>query len=323
MLIRPLLATTLLGVALSAQTAPCISLNDATNASGNLITGYSFAGPGVNAYRFTPSSSLLLMAAELYTSNTNLVNQGYMTLEVWDENPATSLPGTRLGGGTWQVQGSLGADWQGASFDQIVVANAAQNYWLVWRESGWNQVPYQAGGATLPYARFTGGNWVLQATPQPLKWRGYCSLLDAANVLPVGFGCLSSLGRVPAAFTNHAPTIGNANFQIEGTGFPAGSIGLAVLGTNPGWVSIPIPGTPVGCLLHTDPLVTATVLVGTGNQQATHAIGASGHCWFDLAIPANAGLVGTVIGSQFVVLDAGLIDPLPFVFSNGLRITLY
>ncbi|HEU4420240.1 MAG TPA: hypothetical protein VFT55_14990 [Planctomycetota bacterium] len=86
-------------------------------------------------------------------------------------------------------------------------------------------------------------------------------------------------------------------------------------------MSIPIPVTP-GCDLHTDPLVTGTVL-GTGNQQALPTTGASGHVWFDLPIPPNPALAGTVIGSQFAVFDPGSLAPLQLVFSNGLRITLF
>ncbi|HEX6813821.1 MAG TPA: hypothetical protein VF384_19525 [Planctomycetota bacterium] len=199
--------------------------------------------------------------------------------------------------------------------------NAQQTYWLVWRESGGNRLPYEPGGTTATTARFTGGSWVLQATSEAPKWRGFCSLLDAANVTAVGLGCASSLGRLPSEFTNHAPAIGNGSFQFEGTGFPAGSVGLVVLGTDPTWVSLPIPVTP-GCDLHTDPLVTATIVIGTGNEQAQHTTGASGHTWFDLPIPADPSLSGMVIGSQLAVLDVGSTAPLPFVFSNGLRITL-
>jgi hypothetical protein len=317
------LASLALTAALTAQTPPCISLNDANNTVGTSITAFGFAGPGVLGYRFTPAASQLLMAAELFTGNASLNNQGYMTLEVWEEDVVTGLPLTRLAGGTWQIQQSLGIDWQGASFDQVAQLNGGQNYWLVWRESGGNRLPYEPGGTTTQVVRFTGGNWVLQATAQPVKWRGYCSLLDAQNVQPVGFGCQAASGRLPASFANQAPTIGNANFQIEATGLPTGTVALAILGINAAWQSLPIPGAPTGCELHTDPVVASVVPVGTGNQQAQHAIGASGHAWVDIAIPADPTLVGFVIGAQFAALDAGSAASLPFVFSNGVRVTLF
>jgi hypothetical protein len=310
-------------LAVTAQTLPCISLNDGNNTVGTSITAFGFAGPGVLGYRFTPAGATLLQAAELYTGNTALTNQGYMTLEVWDENATTGLPLSRLAGGTWQIQSSLGLSWQGASFDQIALLNGGQNYWLVWRESGGNRLPYEPGGTTTQVARFTGGNWVLQATAQALKWRGYCSLLDDQGVQPVGFGCATANSVVPASFTNQAPTIGNANFQVEATGLPTGTVALAILGGNGAWPSLPVPGAPVGCELHTDPIVAIVVPVGTGNQQAQHAVGASGHAWLDFAIPSDPTLVGFVLGSQFAAIDPGSTAALPFVFSNGVRVTLF
>jgi len=322
MIHRSLLAACLLSPLLSAQTPPCISLNDANTSVSSTITAFGFGGPGVYAWQFTPSTSLVLMGAQIFTNSTPFGSpRGYMTLEIWDTN-FIFLPQSRLGGGTWQDQPTTTPFWQGASFDNLVVLNASQTYWLVWRESGGNRLPYEPGGTMTPTALFAGGAWALQPTMAAPKWRGFCNLLDAANVTAVGFGCASSLGRTPAEFTNNAPQVGNTSFQFEGTGFPAGSFGLAVLGTDPTWVSIPIPVTP-GCDLHTDPLLTATVFVGTGNEQALHTTGASGHVWFDLPIPPNPALAGTVIGSQFAVFDAGSAAPLPLVFSNGLRITLF
>ena len=306
-----------------AQTAPCISLNDATNSVGTSVTAFGFAGPGVLAYRFTPATSTLLMAAEISTAS-SLNHQGYMTLEIYDES-ALSLPGTRLGGGTWQTQtAGLGLDWQGASFDALVTLSAGTNYWLVWRESGGNRLPYEPAGTTTTVARLSNGNWILQATAQALKWRGYCNLLDAAGVQPIGFGCASTAGRVPAAFTNYLPnaTSGTASFQFEASGFLPGSLGLAILGANPAFTSFPLAIAPAGCFLHSDATVVNTVVIGTGNQQAQHAVGANGHAWADLPIPTDPALVGAVIDAQFAGLDVLSGAPLPFVFSNGVRITL-
>ena len=217
-----------------------------------------------------------------------------MTLEIYDESGA-GLPGTRLAGGTLQTSNALGLGWWGVSFDGLAVLQAATNYWLVWREAGGSRLPYEPGGATVPWARFTGGNWVLQATQQPLKWRGFCSLLDGQGLAPVGNACTSSSGKLPATFANYAPTVGNGAFQFEATGFTPGSIALALLGANPAWTPFPVPGAPAGCVLNVDPVVVATVPVGAGNQQATHAVGAAGHCYFDLPIPANPALVGFAI----------------------------
>ena len=126
---------------------------------------------------------------------------------------------------------------------------------------------------------------------------------------PVGFGCVTSLLFEPAMFTNNEPTIGNADFQVEATAMPPGTVGLAIFGVDPLWTSFHVPGTPTGCQLHTDFVATAVAIAGTGNQQASHATGASGHMWLDFPIPANASLAGTVIGAQFAGLDAAAAFP--------------
>jgi len=322
MLLRSLVGSWFVSSAFVAAQTPCISLNDATASVGTAITATSFAGPSTFAYQFTPASSQLLMAAEIFTSNTFASSGGYQTLEIWDEG-ANGLPNARLGGGTWQSQATLPVGWHGANFDHLVQLQGATNYWLVWREGGLNRLPYEPGGTTTPFARLVGGNWVLQAAQQPLKWRGYCSQLDGLGVQTIGFGCASATPSFPATFTNHAPTIGNANFRFEATGLPPGGLGLVAFGVDPSWVSIPLPGAPLGCQLNVDPLVLVGVAIGTGNQQASHAIGASGHAWVALPLPGGPSMIGVVVGTQFAALDVGSTDPLPFVFSNGLRITLF
>lgn len=326
-MLRPLVVAGLAGSlagSLAAQTPPCISLNDATNSVGTSITAFGFAGPGVNAYQFTPTTSLVLWAAEIYTASTaSTTPRGYQTLEIWD-NSLLFLPQTRLGGGTWQNQGTnpLTPAWQGANFDAPVTLAANQTYWLVWRESGGNLLPYEPGGTQAVWARFSGGNWLLQATGQSIKWRGHCGLLDDPGVTNVGGGCPATTGSIPSAFTNTPPAVGNAFFQFEASGFAAGTIGLAILGSNPSWVPVPLPIAP-GCTVNADPQVVATVPVGTGNQQAVHTVGCAGHCWFDVPLPNDPLLLGFVLDAQFAGLDAASTAPLPFVFTNGVRVTLF
>jgi hypothetical protein len=324
MLHRPILVAGLAG-ALAAQTPPCISLNDANTFVGTTVTAFGFGGPGVNAYQFIPTTALVLQSAQVFTASTPFASpRGYQTLEIWDTN-LIGLPQTRLGGGTWQNQPStpLAPAWQGASFDAFVVLQANQVYWLVWRESGGNLLPYEPGGAPAVTARLVSGQWQLQAAGQAIKWRGFCSLLDAAYVQAVGFGCAATTGRIPTAFTNNLPTIGNASFQYEASGFASGTIGLVILGINPAWVGVPIPIAPPGCYLYADLQVLLTVPVGTGNEQAVHTTGFAGHCWFDGPIPAVPALAGTVIDAQFAGFDAASPAPLPFVSTNGVRITLF
>lgn len=314
-----------LALGLAAQTPPCIALNDGTTSVGTSLTAVGFGGPAVRAYQFSPATFVLLQAAQIFTASTPATPaRGYQTLEIWDTN-LLGLPQARLGGGTWQNQPTapLAPAWQGASFDAAVPCSPGVIYWLVWREGGANLLPTEPGGVQAVHARFVGGTWALQAAGQAIKWRGFCNLLDGQGVAPQGNGCSSSSGAVPSLFTNQAPTLGNADFQFEATGLPPGSIGLAILGSNPTWSPVAIPGAPVGCLLRADPQAVATVAVGTGNEQVAHSIGAAGHAWVDLALPPTPGLAGVVLDAQFAALDLASGAPLPFVFTNGLRVTLF
>ena len=312
----------LLAASLAAQTPPCIALNDATTNVSNLITLTPLSGPAVLGYRFTSPTALVLQSLEIFTESAFATTSGYMTLEVWDDEPTSNLPGNRLGGGTFQVHQNMGTGWRGANLDTLVVTLPATDYWLVWREPGGARAPYEPGGTTMPVARLSNGVWTAQTAPQALKWRGYCTLLDDANVQAIGSGCATAAGRIPGAFTNHAAQIGNADFQVEASGFPPGSVGVAILGANPAWPSVPVPGAPANCFVHNEALVLLTVPIGTGNERASHAVGAAGHCWLDLAIPSNPALAGFVLDVQFAALDPASTDPLPFVFTNGVRATL-
>lgn len=125
-------------------------------------------------------------------------------------------------------------------------------------------------------------------------------------------------------FTNHAPTLGNADFTLEACNFPAGALGVCVLGTDPAWVSFQIPGGPLGCELHSDLIVTPTVTTGTGaNERAQHSTGYSGHALLPFPIPNLPALAGATFNSQFAMLDLPIGAALPFVVSNGLRFSLF
>lgn len=323
-MLRTLLVAGLAG-ALAAQTPPCISLNDASTSVGTAVSAFGFAGPGVNAYQFTPTTPLVLFAAQVYTASLAATTpRGYQSLEIWDTN-FIFLPQARLGGGTWQNQPTnpLVPTWQGANFDAPVTLQANQTYWLVWRESGGNLLPYEPGGTTTSWARLSGGTWTLQGTSQAIKWRGFCNLLDGQGISTLGQSCQASSGKLPAAFVNTPPSIGNAQFQFEATGFAPGAIGLAIVGANPSWLPVPLTIAPPGCTVNADPMVVATVPIGTGNEQAVHTTGCSGHGWFDLPLPNDPLLIGFQLDGQFAGLDAGSTAALPFVFTNGVRVTLF
>ena len=311
--------------ALAAQITPCLSANAATNAVGTTFTAANPPVPNVFAFRFVQGPvPAVLRAAEIYTQTPSATTAGYMRLEVWTENGG-GFPGSPLCGGTWQMHQNLGANWHGTGFEQMPANLAAnQPLWLVWHEPGGSRLPYQPGGVTTQVMQLVNNNWVAAAA-QPVKWRGWCTQLPGVNVQHTGPGCLSaaSTSMTPVAFTNYTPQLGTSSFQVEATGFPSGTLALAILGTNPSWAPVQIPGTPPGCLLRNEALALLAVGVGTGDVQAPHAVGAAGHCWLDFPLPNNPLLGGIVLDTQFAALDPFSAAPLPFVFSSNVRVTLF
>ena len=314
----------LLCAAVSAQTPPCASQNDANNTVVNAITAFAFSGPTMRAYQITPVSTIPAHAIRIRTGNT-LLTPGFMSLEIWSHDATTNLPGSRLTGGTWRIWPLLGTSWQGANLDTVVPLIASTPYWIVWIEPGSCQIPDEPGGTTLPYAsRPQSGTTWTTGTPAALKWRLYCTHLDDVGVTSYGLPCLTTAGKAGAAFTNQAPAVGNPNFAFEATGFLPGVSATLLLGTNPNWISIPVNGLPSGCMLHTDIAVSLPGTTGTGNVRANATSpGASGHVSFVLGIPANTSLVGLYVAGQVAALDATAAAPIPLVVSNALRVTIY
>jgi hypothetical protein len=316
----PLLTAALLALvaSLPAQTSPCDSLNDANTLTSGSITSFGFAGPNYNAWQYTPSNALVPRAIRLYTGNTGL--SGFMTLEVRNSDPATNLPGARVGGGTWLISAALGDTWQGADFDAIFVLQAGTPYWFVWSDPGFSTVPTEPGGVTLPWANSSNGTAWAAGTASALKFRLYCSLLDDQNVVTVGNPCATAGGALGSEFTNQAPTVGNPDFALEGTGFPGGALAFLAVGLNPNYVASPLPGFPSGCMQYTDVLNAAAGNAGTGNVRSASALG---HVTFPLPIPTTPSLVGLFLGTQLAGLDIASAAPIPFVTSNGLQLTVY
>lgn len=300
-----------------AQTPPCLSMNDSTTIVGTSISAFGFAGPNVFAYQFQASASGLILAGQLFTSNTQ-ATPGFQTLELWDNDPVANTPGTRICGGTWQIDPTLGTAWQGANFDQFAFLSQGTDYWLVWTEPGFSRLPYEGGGVTMPAARRSGTSW-LALSPQPVKWRLFCNHLDNVGISNLGFPCAGSNGAQGVAFTNGIPSVGNAAFRIEGTGFASGTLAVMAVGWDPNWVSTPIPGAPINCNQNTDVLASNFGLTGTGNVRSTILVGAAGHVGFPFAIPSNPGLIGIFLSTQIAGLDQASPAPIPFTFSNAVR----
>ena len=53
---------------LAAQSAPCVSANDATNTVGMSVTAFPFSGPNNFAYRITTATAVVLRSAQLDTA---------------------------------------------------------------------------------------------------------------------------------------------------------------------------------------------------------------------------------------------------------------
>lgn len=314
--IRSTLLALLCPTILCAQTPPCASLNDANNTTTGNVTAYGFSGENTRAWQYTPTATIPAFAIQLMTGNTALSGDRYMTVEIWDD--ANGLPGTRLGGGTWKISAALAVDWQGTNFDRPVVLTQNTPYWIVWIDPGFSEIPEETGGMTLPTARRSGAVWSALGVGA-LKFRLFCSYLDGANVQQNGSPCPHTGGNFGTLFTNQLPQVGNGAFQLEGSGFDNGVLALLVIGVNPTWPSVAIPGLPTSCQLHTDDAAVTIGITGTGNTRGPTA---AGHVVFPIGIPANPALTGFYLGAQLAGFDSGAAVPLPFAVSNGLRITV-
>ena len=302
--------------AATAQRAPCESLNDSTNNVNPSISGFPLAGYNARAYEITPQSSVVVRSIRIITENT--FTSKYMNLQLWDRDPATGFPGNLLGGGTFKMSMSRGLQWQGTNFDRAIPLAAGTPYLVVWREPGGSQMPHDPTGTMVPMYRISGSNWKASGSAA-FKVRLYCSLLDSPNLLPVGLGCTNSRNKQGTMFSNEDPWPGNPNFSLEGTGFSVNSPAVLFLGINPNFVSLPLPGFPAGCMLHTDITVSVPGVTGQGGIGTSSA---SGHISFPLGVPSVGGLSGAVFRGQLAVVDLGLTGTLPVVTSNGMILAI-
>jgi hypothetical protein len=302
-----------------AQTAPCMAANDQNTSVAGFIYASSTAAPGKHAWQITPTAVTIAQSIRIYTGNNYTSSTGpFMSLEIWDDDPVNpGQPGSRLGGGTWQTEPVK--SWQGTNLDDYVIMQPATDYWIVLVEPGWSTPPVEVGGGTMmPYMNGTTGSWI-GGTAQALKYRLYCGLLDEQGLVSFGSSCAGSSGAIGTAFAQELPTIGNATFRIEGTGFDAGVPIINVFGITVGFPSVPIPGT-ASCFANTTADVILNDITGTGDVRASTA---SGHVAFDFAIPANPALVGFYFASQLAALDVNIGTSLPLVTSNAMRVTVF
>ena len=124
------------------------------------------------------------------------------------------------------------------------------------------------------------------------------------------------LGSLVTQSTNEEPRLGNTDFFVEGSGYPSGTQAFMIVGTDPGFTTIPLsPPLPPGCSLHSDVVLTISGAVRTGVE--------AGHLAFALPIPQDPALAGAFISTQMAALDMAAQASFPVVTSNALRFRLF
>lgn len=317
MLIRATsLAVALLTAApLTAQTPPCDSLNDANDTVRAIL---SFTGLQTWGYQIKPTASITVRAIHIYTENRFQPGK-HMSLAIYSHNGPTQFPGNRLGRGTFVVD-TTGPKWQGSNLDRAVSLIRGETYWIVWEEPGGSQPPIQPQPATrVAVAKLNASGWAAGGFGAA-KYRLFCSLLDDATVIPSGPACAQGTGATGTVFTNHVPTVGNADFSVEATGYGASALGVWFLGANLAWVPLPLPGFPAGCTLNTDVIINIPSMTGAG---PVTSVSTTGHAVLPLGIPNVPALSGAAIQGQFAALDLSASAPIPVVTSNGLKLLIF
>ena len=317
-----LLAGLIICSAINAQTKPCFSMNDANNNASRLFTVKSSKGPNMFAVKWTAPSLLIVQGMRIFTASRFRAN--FHSLEIWSDDSLLKHPKARLGGGTYFLPKGTPGGWYGTNFDQAQVLQKGKTYWFVWIEGGWSGIPHDNKSTnTLPLMTKIGsvGNW-RGTSPWGFKCRLYCSKLDQKFMISVGKSCSGSTKMVPTAFSNTAPTLGNGNFRIEGTGVPSGAAAWLFLGRNKNFKPISLSPFAPRCWLNTDVFFLFLGKTGTGNQQASPQVGAAHHIVFPLGLPNDTRLKGVFVGAQIAVHDMKSTSSLPLVFTNGLQFTI-
>lgn len=128
-----------------------------------------------------------------------------------------------------------------------------------------------------------------------------------SSVSPFGSACAGPGGTLPTIQADGSPYPGNAEFGIELSNAPSGS--LAALLINDTLTSVPIPGAP-GCSLYVDfPLLIALPTITT----------AGGNAVVPVPIPVGAP-AGFLLGFQWGVFTPGH-NAFGWISSNGLDIS--
>jgi len=301
-----------------AQTSPCASFNDATNNVTTLITG-RYSTPATWAYLYKPTTTVTVRSVRILTRNKYTTS--FMKLELFSHDSATGHPAARLAGGTWWCPASLAMNWQGTNFDRDVTLQQGSYYWLAWTETGWATPPFEDGtGVVTRMVRRLGPTAAWSNGPDAAaKMRFFCELLDDKDVALVGPACKGANGDRGSLFTNTLPVVPNPDFIVQGTGFPPNALTFLVIGFNPTFTPIPLGSLAPGCYLNSDQFLLLTGQTGCCDIRSATAYG---HVYFPIPIPADPKLKGFAVNWQMAAADVASSNPLPLVFTNGLRTTL-
>lgn len=304
---------------LTAQTPPCQTLNDSTNSVVGLIGGKSSLGPKTYAHRLTAATPLVIRGVRLPTHNQYV--SSHMKVEIFRHDSVTRFPGARLASGTWWSPQSPRLKWQGANLDTDVVLAKGDLYWVAWTETGWSQLPWELNGTRVSTVQRTGpGPWISAPSgDMPFKVRLYCEYLDDTDVSVFGPACSGTNNLTGTLFTNEVPALPNPAFRLEGTGLPENATAFLAIGFDKSFNSIRLWGLAPGCYLNTDQFFLLTGMTGSGNIRQ---VSPTGYVKFDIPIPADPQLQGFFVAWQIAALDAKSSNPLPLVFTNGLRTTI-
>lgn len=329
--VKPPLISILLAAAFAAPVdahgTVCAANNDTTAASSGARTPQPTGATArnVHAWQFIPNRAIFPRAALLFTGSAN--GDDYMRLEIWSD--AGGAPGTALLGGTMATPRSATASWRGTNFASTGFLSRFTPYWLVWVEAGDSFMPEEPGGQQIPYRQLAAdGSWTPMAM-SPAKLRVFCGdTLDSPEVLRIGVGCATAGGAVPSAWSNELPTVGNADFAIEGVHLPPGARCWLLIGFDPTFTQLSLEqllGAPFGCFLHTEVRasrqgMSGTAGIGSGAPGARQA--PAGHVRYPLPLPPDPGLAGLVVTLQIAATDLAAAVALPLITTNSLQLTL-
>lgn len=278
----------------------------------------SMGGPNfTNCIKTTAAANLVVLAVEVFTGEAS----GTSTVGIWDHDGPKDEPKSELARGSFNMRMQNG--WQGANLNTPVVLTQGQTLWVSWIPVNGCQASVEDTGRTLPgiqvykWSRTNSAPWNGPFQSHQWKFRLWCQPLSG-GIDSIGNGCADGFGVVGTFDTPETPSVGNANFYVEGNRLPPGAPALAVIGLQPNYRSVdlsPLGGR--GCFLHTDQLLQLgrTTTPGTPSKS-------DGTLRLNLPIPNNNALKGFYLRSQLWVADSASTRALRAVFTNGLGITI-